>query len=393
MATSFSVVISKLSNDFSIPQSLCAEAATMEVSETIFQRLYLIYMPICVLVGFTGNIMVWILIKSNRMLSKLPTNTYLLCLAAMSSLFLCTLFVFWLEEMSYLYFEDNLIGLEFRNLSCKVNQFFAHVCDFSSVWLIVLVCCERLLLLHRNRRSLTTEKACAQVIILIIVAMVFNSWILYVASIQQGVCDIDPDFDRIYHVMTVIETIICMFVPSLIIFTSNVFVIWKLNAHIKKYPGSPTVSFHTPDAEAPLTSATSVQSQTHRSNTRTSLGRLSNHFSNDADKLKKKLKRGLRYTDVQLTRSLMVVTWVFIVLNMPNYVYRMATNILGFDNQTVIMQNLSLVAHFLLYTHHAVLFYLYIFYSPQMKRRLRPTAMKLLECYCFKPDGDYGDHS
>uniref|UniRef100_A0A1I7XMM7 G_PROTEIN_RECEP_F1_2 domain-containing protein n=1 Tax=Heterorhabditis bacteriophora TaxID=37862 RepID=A0A1I7XMM7_HETBA len=75
-----------------------------EISETIFQRLYLIYMPCCVVVGSTGNVMVWILIKSNRMLSKLPTNTYLLCLAAMSSLFLCTLFVFWLEEVSYLYF-------------------------------------------------------------------------------------------------------------------------------------------------------------------------------------------------------------------------------------------------------------------------------------------------
>ncbi|KAK5964969.1 hypothetical protein GCK32_019871, partial [Trichostrongylus colubriformis] len=137
------------------------------------------------------------------MLSRLPTNTYLLCLAAMSSLFLCTLFVFWLEEMSYLYFEDNLIGLQFRNLSCKVNQFFAHVCDFCSVWLIVLVGCERLLLLHRHRRSLTTEKACAQVIVLIIIAMIFNSWILYVASIQRGVCDIDPDFDKVYHVMTV----------------------------------------------------------------------------------------------------------------------------------------------------------------------------------------------
>ncbi|KAK5982477.1 hypothetical protein GCK32_015682, partial [Trichostrongylus colubriformis] len=237
---------------------------------------------------------------------------------------------------------DNLIGLQFRNLSCKVNQFFAHVCDFCSVWLIVLVGCERLLLLHRHRRSLTTEKACAQVIVLIIIAMIFNSWILYVASIQRGVCDIDPDFDKVYHVMTVLETIICMLVPSLIIFTSNVFVIYKLNAHIST---------------------------------------------------KYLLLLGLRYTDVQLTRSLMVVTWVFIMLNMPNYIYRMATNIFGLDNQTVIMQNLSLVAHFLLYTHHAVLFYLYIFYSPQMKRRLRPTAMKLLECYCFKPEGDFADNS
>ncbi|KAK6017537.1 hypothetical protein OSTOST_16940, partial [Ostertagia ostertagi] len=122
------------------------------------------------------------------MLSRLPTNTYLLCLAAMSSLFLCTLFVFWLEEMSYLYFEDSLIGLQFRNLSCKVNQFFAHVCDFSSVWLIVLVGCERLMLLHQHRRSLTTEKACAQY-----------------KMLRHGVCDIDPAFDKVYHVMTVLE--------------------------------------------------------------------------------------------------------------------------------------------------------------------------------------------
>ncbi|RCN33949.1 hypothetical protein ANCCAN_20207 [Ancylostoma caninum] len=130
----------------------------------------------------------------------------------------------------------------------------------------------------------------------------------------------------------------------------------------RKYPSSPAVSFNTPEAEAPLTSATSLQSQGLKSYTRVSLGRLSSHFSLDLDKPKIKSKKGLRYTDVQLTRSLMVVTWVFIVLNMPNYVYRMTTNILGVDNQTVVMQNFSLLAHFLLYTHHAVLFYLYIFY-------------------------------
>lgn len=35
--------------------------------------------------------------------------------------------------------------------------------------------------------------------------------------------------------------------------------------------------------------------------------------------------------------------------------------------------------------HHAGLFYIYIFYSPQMKKQLRPMAMKLLECDCLRP--------
>ncbi|KAE9413797.1 hypothetical protein Angca_000821, partial [Angiostrongylus cantonensis] len=330
--------------------------------------------------------------RTNRMLSRLPTNIYLLCLAAMSSLFLFMLFLFWLEEISYIYFDvpcslqDNLVGIEFRKLSCKVNQFLAHVCDFSSVWLIVLVSCERLVLLHRKKRSLTTEKACAQVAVLVIVAMLFNWWILYVASIQHGVCDVDPAFDRIYHVMTVLETVICMIVPSIIIVTSNVLVICKLNAHIREYPGTPTVSFNTFEAEVAITSAPSAPRHAMKSYTR----RRPTHFSMDLARPK---KRGLRYTDVQLTRSLMIVTWVFIVLNMPNYIYRLATNILAVDHQTIVMQNFSLFSHFLLYTHHAVLFYLYIFYSPQMKRRLRPTAVKLLECYCFKPNGQFNNNT
>jgi len=58
------------------------------------------------------------------------------------------------------------------------------------------------------------------------------------------------------------------------------------------------------------------------------------------------------------------------------------------------MQRLSFMAHVLLYTHHACLFYLYIFNSPQMRKRLAPTALKLLECYCFKPKfADYSDHT
>jgi hypothetical protein len=51
------------------------------------------------------------------------------------------------------------------------------------------------------------------------------------------------------------------------------------------------------------------------------------------------------------------------------------------------MRRLSWAVHTLLYMHHACLFYLYIFYSPQMKKRLLPTALKLLECYCCKMDG------
>ncbi|EFO86989.1 hypothetical protein CRE_19365 [Caenorhabditis remanei] len=319
---------------------------------SLIQNLYYFYMPFCVFVGLTGNTMVWILIRSNRMLSKLPTNVYLLCLAAMSSIFLLSLLVFWIEEVAYIYFYDIFQDSLLRNsyYSCIFNTFLAHVCDFASVWLIVLVGMERLLLLYRKTRGLTVEKARAQVFILLGFAMIFNSWILFVADIEtrEGLCDIKTG--------------------------------------VRKNPGSPAVSFNT--ADIVLTTQTSAPNSTLKSYTR-----ISSRFSIDVEKTPKKKKKGIRYTDIQLTRSLLVVTWAFILLNIPNYGYRIASILFGVPEQNSLMTAISLGAHVFLYTHHAFLFYLYIFYSPQMKRRLKPTAMKLLECYCFKPPGDYTDHT
>ncbi|CAJ0582100.1 unnamed protein product, partial [Mesorhabditis spiculigera] len=348
---------------------------------------YYSYMPFCVVVGLTGNCMVWVLIRSNRILSKLPTNVYLLCLAAVSSVFLISLFVFWLEEVAYYYFHEIVRTPLFPNtkLSCKLMTFIAHYCDFSSVWLIVLVGFERLVLLHRRCRSLSIERARGQIIGLLVALFICNSWILMIADVnQEKECDIDSSYEYIYDLMTYIETVFCMALPSIIIIVSNVLVVLKLRSHLKRIPSSPTVSFHTGD----VISTTSVVQKSYT--------RLSTRFSVETEKPKKK-EKSLRYTDLQLTRSLLVVTWAFIILNLPNYVYRILTtlwpHVFEGDEGEQILNYLKLCGHMFLYTHHGFLFYLYIFYSPQMKRRLKPTALKLLECYCLKPISEYSEHT
>ncbi|CAJ0929713.1 unnamed protein product, partial [Mesorhabditis belari] len=354
----------------------------VQQERTILELIYYLYMPFCVIIGLTGNCMVWVLIRSNRILSKLPTNMYLLCLAAMSSVFLISLFIFWLDE-------DIVQTPLFKNtkFSCKIVTFIAHYCDFCSVWLIVLVGFERLILLHRRCRSLSIERAKAQILVLMGTMFICNSWILYVADVRKDTCDIEDGYEYIYDLFTYFEAVFCMALPSFIIIISNVLVVLKLRTHLKRIPSSPTVSFHTGDVMS--TSSTAIKSYTR-------VSRLSTKFSIDADKPKKK-EKSLRYTDLQLTRSLLVVTWAFIILNLPNYLYRIITLLWDFENtsQTVkeVLLYSKLCAHMFLYTHHGFLFYLYIFYSPQMKRRLKPTALKLLECYCLKPHGEYSEHT
>ncbi len=81
------------------------------------------------------------------------------------------------------------------------------------------------------------------------------------------------------------------------------------------------------------------------------------------------------------------------VMNLPNYTFRIMETFGSSDWLGCWADSVAVITHFLLYSHHAILFYLYIFYSPQMKKRLKPTATKLLECYCLKTVPDFGHYN
>ncbi|GMT09190.1 hypothetical protein PFISCL1PPCAC_487, partial [Pristionchus fissidentatus] len=73
------------------------------ITQKLFDTVYYGYMPFCVIMGMIGNCLAWLLIRYNRTLKQIPSNLYLLTLAGMSSLFLLSLLIFWLEQVSFLY--------------------------------------------------------------------------------------------------------------------------------------------------------------------------------------------------------------------------------------------------------------------------------------------------
>lgn len=375
--------------------------------QNLVSILYLSYMPLCCVVGLTGNCMVVILIRTNRIFKKLPSSVYLLTLALMSSLFLLSLLSFWLEEG---FITDQ--SEQHSMFLCKCATFLAHFCDFASVWLIVLVSFERLTLLYRVNFRRSPANAKLHVFTLLVLSGLANLWILFVAEINDyGGCDIKADYENVYHSFSLLETIFCMIIPSLIIIFSNLFVILRLQAHLKKVPSSPTVSFNTADTVYSTTGPQNAAVKSVKISKASLCSRMGScregasanpqqqltpnvHHRLDPREAAARLKRhSLRYTDLQLTRSLLVITTVFISLNLPNYAYRIGIQFFAVSEQTNLMQRLSFAAHILLYTHHAMLFYVYIFNSPQMRKRLVPTALKLLECYCLKPQmNDFSDN-
>lgn len=109
--------------------------------------------------------------------------------------------------------------------------------------------------------------------------------------------------------------------------------------------------------------------------------------------------RKLRRTELDLTRSLLVVTTAYVCMNVPHYANKILRLYFysAFEyvivNHRLLYSILNYISYLLMYSHHATIFYLYIFYSSQMKKHLVPTAMKLLECYCLKPVPDFGHDS
>jgi hypothetical protein len=110
-----------------------------------------------------------------------------------------------------------------------------------------------------------------------------------------------------------------MFVPSLFIIVCNIMIIVKLRQHLKNIPAS-AVSFNCNDIVYESGNTQTIKyskAGLSRLNSRLSTGR--NNSSKAALK-----RKSLRYADLELSRSLIIMTSFFISLNLPNYLLRIA---------------------------------------------------------------------
>ncbi|GMS79476.1 hypothetical protein PENTCL1PPCAC_1651, partial [Pristionchus entomophagus] len=212
-------------------------------------------------------------------LKQIPSNLYLLTLAAMSSLFLVSLLIFWLEQVSYLYpeyFESYVVHQS--RWGCKALNFLAHFCDFATIWLIVLLVSERFIVLHKKKRALTAQRAARQIKMMLLVGFLFNFWILFIADTDKnGECDINVEWEGVYQFFITFETVFLLLTPSLIILISNCFVAYKLQTFLKRIPTSPSVSFHTGSECPGAHTLTRMTTLTGLGTTRNSRNSMSSH--------------------------------------------------------------------------------------------------------------------
>uniref|UniRef100_A0A1I8B9T3 G_PROTEIN_RECEP_F1_2 domain-containing protein n=1 Tax=Meloidogyne hapla TaxID=6305 RepID=A0A1I8B9T3_MELHA len=335
------------------------------------------FIPIFCLVGIVGNCMALLLIRTNYWLRRLTSNIYLCTLSVCGCLFLTTVFITWLDSSA------SLLPLYSQSeVGCKILTFTAHSCDFICVWMISWVSCDRAIVLFRpgiRRRVCNKKFARNLVVCTVLFSSTLYGWCLVFAGLEIGTddipyCGINPavqgyDLNQLHLFFLTMDTILCTVVPSLLIMIVNSLSIYRYRQCMKVYSsGILRVRFlRVPDRPGNEHQQLEEQQQLQNQQKKHSL------YSNS--------------TNSTINRAPPTQTGMLSATAVTNR---------GSPNASVgggsggggklKSSDLTLSRSLLIVTR-------YIFWSPQMKKQLMPTALKLLECYCFKTVPEFGHHS
>lgn len=342
--------------------------------------------PILVFVGVVGNTLS-LLVFMGTHLRLQSSSVYLAFLNIADTLFLLSLSVIWFAWLD--------IYLIHRPGWCQIVIYFSYVSGFLSVWTVVSFTVERyIVVFHPLKRHHWCSKKRAMIVLscLTVGAFVFYSFSVWTTKIfnnqDEYICLPDPKFDKVLQILTNTDTIVTLALPSLAIILLNVgitFKIWEfvyrrrevLTAsttidktsfikfakvhNYKYYPGKQLAQASARRSRSSRSSGSSFQIHQF------TFGR---HSSQACARHSLQLRT---------TRTLVIVSSVFVVLNLPSHAFRIHASIAHMKNSTYIFPREVLlwqhVFQMLYYMNFAANFFLYFACS----RTFRSAARRLFQ--------------
>jgi hypothetical protein len=130
-----------------------------------------------------------------------------------------------------------LIISDLTTWTCRIVQYIRYVLRFYSAYIVVLFTLLRSIAVHSPfwlMRFNSTQLTYRILINLLIVSLVINIWVPFLFVLRSSdtpgnmYCDVDEKTSEIYFSLTIGYIIIIMFVPFILIFTSNVIIVISL---------------------------------------------------------------------------------------------------------------------------------------------------------------------
>lgn len=291
-----------------------------------------ICIPTIVFIGVFGNFVSMLVFASNYLRSS-SSSTFLVALAFVDNVFLLCLFLSW--------FDGSVKNILTSLPLCRIIAYSTYMSSFLSVWFVVGFTVERhIAICHPLHAKLFCTKVRERitVILLLIISVClyhFSFWTTDVAiypSERIVRCSIDKSFIHFLNIVTWIDTVLTMLIPFLLICYMNIRVAFTA----AKFQEKRKTCLSLRDAK-------SVKLGTFRS------------------------KQQMR-----VTRTLLLVSTTFLVLNLPSHVSKLSSLIsvstLDINMTQYLIQEISQILYYFSFSMN---FFLYALYGKHFQKSLR----------------------
>ncbi len=313
-------------------------------------------LPVIILVGLIGNVFS-LLVFMKTYLSRLSLSIYMVTLSVSDSMFLITLFVMWLEYLDIRAFHQH--GM------CQLVIYVSYCSAFLSAWCVVSFSVERFIAIClplRRPEMCTSSRATKVVTVLGMLSLVIYSPSLWASGItlvrgQYQMCT--PYMDGYAGTVTVLlymDTLLTFILPFISIVVLNSIIIHRIAYFYRN--------------RQKCQSGNSLVMLEPNSN---SSGTLLN-TNIICDSYHPQTNLGLR-AQIKLTKSIIVISTVYLVINLPSYIIRLKVFIVNVFNKQYegsahdfVIQQLS---QFLYYMNFAINFFLYSVCSGKFRDAFR----------------------
>lgn len=301
--------------------------------------LYLYAIPLISILGIIGNISSFKVFVCSGF-NKQASSVYLSVLSISDTWFLLALFLGWFGSLDIRLYQNGVL--------CMISVYVTYITSFLSVWYVVLIMLERYIvvchplqapaLCSKKRSSIATCIVTAFAIVFYAHCFFTMTTVSDQSDSRKSACQLTYDDINLIAVITYVDSAITFIVPFVVIFTLNVLVI------------------------------RAIRSFTYR------------HVSRHEKKYYSPSHNTLSMAQMRLTIMLMVVSIVFLVLNLPSHGVRFYIAI----NKLVHKPNIPLfltqqVCQILYYVNFAINFLLYFCTSKTFRRSLREP----MKCFWF----------
>ena len=266
--------------------------------------------PVIILIGLVGNVTSFFVFVRTHV-RRLSSSVYLAALAVADTGFLLQLFVTWLNYVRVFLFH--------KEVWCQTIVYLSYVCSFLSVWYVVGFTVERYIAVCyplKRQDMCTSLRAKKVVLFLALFACVAYSFGIWTSGLVEGngrmQCQPLPQYRSLVNIFNNIDTVITLIIPCVCIFVLNVRLATKIKYFYKKrmvMTASYLVPNRTKSEQRPSINPTAPGTDDEQ-NANTNL-----NGNSQAASLRPRAQ-------ISMTKMLLVVSTIFLILNLPSHVIR-----------------------------------------------------------------------